>query len=291
MTALFKSEQAKAGILEWYERFLGKLPVAVESRVVATGAGETHVAVAGLKDGPPLVVLHGALSSSAHVLGEIVPLLETYRVYAVDVVGQSVKSAEARLSVASNDYGVWLSEVMEGLSLPRAHVLGVSWGGFVAIRLAAVAPEKIERLVLIVPAGVVKTPLMNNMKVGIPMTMFMMSPTPEREKKFLATQLTTVDDEDWAPYLAAAFRSYNLSMKVPALAKVEELRGLKAPVMVVAADRDLSFPGEQLLRRAAELFENLEVRELLEDSAHCPPTTDAFRAELSGKIGRFLGGN
>lgn len=292
MTVLFKSEESRGRVLEGYEHFLARVeslaPGKVEGREVSTRFGVTHVLVGGPEDGPAVVVLPGALASSAHVLLEVAGLLEEFRVYAVDVIGQSVKSADVRLSVTNNDYGEWLSEVMAGLSLERAHVMGVSWGGFVATRLAVVAPEKVESLSLMVPAGVVKTPFMNSVKVGLPMTMFMMSESEERTRKFLATQLTTVDDADWAPYLAMAFKAYNLSMKVPALATVEELKGFDAPVFVVAAERDLSFPGEKVLARAGELFSNLQKTELLKGSSHCPPTTDGFREWFCGQMAGFL---
>jgi 2-hydroxy-6-oxonona-2,4-dienedioate hydrolase len=48
--------------------------------------------------------------------------------------------------VANNDYGVWLAEVFDGLALASTAVIGVSWGGFAAIRLAAHAPDRITKL-------------------------------------------------------------------------------------------------------------------------------------------------
>lgn len=288
MTILFKSEEDRVQVLNWYDRFRDRLGVEAESRIVSTKFGESHVLVTGPKDGAPLVVLHGALASSAHVLVELGPLLSRFRVYAVDVIGQSVKSAEVQLSVINNDYGEWLSEVMDGLALSQANVLGVSWGGFVAIRLAVVAPEQIASLSLLVPAGMVKTPMKNNFKVGIPMTMFLMAPNRKRMLRFLATQLTTMEDEEWVEYLGTAFHAYRMNMNVPVIAKPEELERLKAPVFIVAADGDLSFPGRDVLTRAEEVFPNLQKRELIENSLHCPPTTDGFRQWLCKKLVEFV---
>ncbi len=288
MKSVFKGEQAQAVLLQWFERFRERLPAPTEGRRVKTRFGDTHVLVGGPEEAPPVVLLHGALASSAHVLREMAPLLERFRVHAVDIIGQSVKSADARPSVSNNEYGEWLSEVMDGLSLPRAHVVGVSWGGFVAIRLAAFAPERIERLVLLMPAGVVKGPAWEGFsKVGFPMMLYLLSPSERRLKAFVRHLLTTHDD-DWMPYLGDAFRSFNLDIRVPALARPEEFKGLKAPTFVLGADRDVSFPGAQLLARAPELFPSLVDRELLKDCRHCPPTTEAFRHWLSERVGGFL---
>jgi pimeloyl-ACP methyl ester carboxylesterase len=288
MKSAFRGEQAKAVLLQWFDRFRGRLKVPTESRMVKTRFGDTHVLVGGPEAAPSVVVLHGALASSAHVLGELASLLERFRVYAVDIVGQSVKSADARPSVSNNDYGAWLRDVLEGLSLERTHVVGVSWGGFVAIRLAAFAPERIDRLALLVPAGVVSGPPWDGLtKVGIPMMLYRMSPSERRLKAFVRHMLTTTDD-DWMPYLGDALLSYNMDMRVPALAKPEELEGLKAPTLVLGADLDLSFPGQKLLARAPVLFSTLADQELLKDCRHCPPTTDAFRRWLSDRISGFL---
>jgi pimeloyl-ACP methyl ester carboxylesterase len=225
MKSVFKDEQSKELLLTWFDRFKSRVPVATESRVVKTRFGETHVLVSGRESAPGVVLLHGALASSAHVLRELASLTEAFRVYAVDIVGQSVKSADARPSVSNNDYGVWLSDVLDGLSLERAHVVGVSWGGFVAIRLAASAPHRIQRLVLLVPAGVVKSPFWGGLtRVGLPMLRYRLSPSEKSLRGFVRNLLTTTDD-DWTPYLGDAVRSYNMDMRIPALARPEELQG------------------------------------------------------------------
>jgi pimeloyl-ACP methyl ester carboxylesterase len=288
MNSIVKNPAARTALEGWYQTFRAKIPARTTERRVSTRYGETHVLVGGPEHGPAVVVLHGALASSAHVLAELAPLLSTFRVYAVDIIGQSVKSAEVRPSVSDNSYGVWLAEVMEGLGLPRAHVIGVSYGGFVALRLAAHAPERIERFVLLVPAGVVEGPVVDGLfKVALPMLMYRAFPSEKRLARSLRHLLTTHDD-DWAPYLGEAFRGIDLDMRVPPLAKPGEFANLTAPTLVIGADQDLSFPGQKLLDRVTKLLPNLKDKELIANCRHCPPTTDEFRAWLSGRISRFL---
>lgn len=288
MSIVFRNEAARQRLVEWSDKFRARIPHPTESRTVATRFGDTHLFVGGPPDAPPIVLLHGALASSAHVLGELAALMQRFRVYAVDVVGQSARSADARPRVDNDDYGQWLREVIDALGLTRTSVIGVSWGGFVAQRLAAIAPERIERLVLLVPAGMVKSPAWAGLvRMGIPMALFRMSPTEARLRKFVKGILSTLDD-DWTPYLGEAFQSFNMDMRVPALSKVGEFARLRAPVLVIAADDDVSFPGHVLLARAKELFPTLSDTELLKDCRHSPPTTDAFRAWMSKRIETFL---
>lgn len=288
MKPIFKSDAAKTLMLEWFERFRARLRVPTESRMVPTRFGETHVLVGGPADAPPVVVLHGAMASSAHLLGELAPLLERFRLHAVDVVGQSVKTPHARPSVKNNDYGVWLADVLDGLSLASAPIIAVSWGGFAAIRLAAHAPERIERLALLVPAGIVNGSAWQGMtKLMWPMMMWRMFPSEKRFDAFANRLLTTTDD-DWKPYLHDAFSSFNMDMTVPKLATPDELARFQAPTFVLAGDGDLSFPGAKLLARATELFPSLVAQELVANCRHSPPTTDVFRAWLGEKLARFL---
>jgi pimeloyl-ACP methyl ester carboxylesterase len=284
---MFKDPRARESMTRWYEKFRGAISHETVGRRVKTRFGDTHVLVGGPGEAPPLVLLHGAMASSAHALKELWPLLERFRVYAVDVIGQSPMSADARPSVKNLDYAHWLVDVMTGLDLARAHVVGVSWGGFVAHRLAAVAPERIERLVLMVPAGVVRPSVRGFFELGWPLMWYRLAPTPARLAQVASALLTTTDD-DWATYLGEAFLSYDLAkMVIPPLAKPGDFTRLEAPVLVMGADRDLSFPGAALLERVKTLFPSLAGTELLE-GRHCPPTDDAFRKRLAGRVGDFL---
>lgn len=288
MKPVFKDEQAVARMQAWFSRFRANIGVPTESRTVATRFGDTHVLVGGPPGAPPLVAVHGAMATSAHMLRELAPLLSRYRIHAIDVIGQSVKTPHARPPVNNNDYGVWLGEVLDRLELPRVSLLAVSWGGFAAIRLAAQSPERIERLALLVPAGVVNGHAWQGIKkLALPMMMNRLFPSEKRFFAFAKHLLTTTDDE-WLPYLRDAFASYNMDMRVPKLATPDELAAFKAPVFVIAGDQDVSFPGDKLVGRAKQLFPSLLGAELIPDCKHCPPTTDEFRGWLAHKLDAFF---
>lgn len=288
MKPVFKDDQAVTRMQDWFERFRTNIGVPTESRTVATRFGDTHVLVGGPPSAPPLVAVHGAMATSAHMLRELAPLLSRYRIYAIDVIGQSVKTPHARPPVNNNDYGIWLGEVLDGLELPRVSLLAVSWGGFAATRLAVQSPERIERLALLVPAGIVNGHAWQGIKkLAWPMMMNRLFPSEKRFFAFAKNLLTTTDDE-WLPYLRDAFASYNMDMRVPKLATPEELAAFKAPVLVIAGDQDISFPGDKLITRVKQLFPSLASAELIPDCKHCPPTTDEFRAWLTTKLDGFF---
>lgn len=289
MSRVFRSEAARAALHPWFETFRAQVPHPTESRRLATSFGETHLLVGGPVDAPPLVLFHGAMASSAHALAELWPLLERFRVHAIDVLGQSPMSADLRLPVKGDAHGRWADELFPLLGLESAHVLGISWGGFVSTRLAVQAPGRIRRLALLVPAGLVTGPAWHGFwAMGWPMTAYLMAPSPARLERLMAPLLTT-PDEGWKRYLGEAFLAHDMrGMQVPPLATPQELATFKAPTLAIGAELDVSFPGQLLLDRARTLFPGLCDTELLRESRHCPPTTPEFRAWLGKRVGDFL---
>lgn len=289
MSAIFASEASKAKIAHWYRTFREALPLHTEARRIETPYGVTHVLVAGPPDAPPLVCLHGALASSAHVLPELGPLLERHRVYAVDVLGQSVMSADARLEMKDDSYARWLEAVCAGLGLARFVLFGVSFGGFVAQRALARMAGRVSALVLLMPAGVVNGPVWRGLKeAAFPLFLYRMAPSQARLAR-VCRAIFTKPDARWTAYFGDAITSYRLDVRVPPLLAPEDVTAYRGPTLVFGADEDLSFPGRALLDRSKQLFPHAEL-ELIEHCKHCPPLEDAFRNWLAARVTRFLSG-
>ena len=107
-------------------------------------------------DGPPVLALHG-LASSAHWYDLVAPTLrENYRIVAPDQRGHG-KTTQAERgydwpTLASDAVGL-----MDRVAPGGFVVLGHSWGGNVAINLAALHPDRVSALVLI-EGGIVAGP-------------------------------------------------------------------------------------------------------------------------------------
>lgn len=273
----------------WYPKFRAAIPGDTETRELDTPFGRTHVLICGAPTGPPVVLLHGAMASSAHAVSEVAALLATHRVYAVDVLGQSVMSADARLPLDPPSVVRWAAAVFDGLGLSRAAVIGISWGGHLAMCTAAGLPERVQRLVLVVPAGLVASPAWPSLwNVALPLAIWRLTGREASLQAFLGAIFTGFD-EAWAGWIRDAMVHYRQDFRAPPLSSPDSVRGWGGPTLVFGADKDLFFPGEALLARARALFPQAET-ELIADCRHSPPFTPAFRAWLAGRIGRFLAG-
>jgi 2-hydroxy-6-oxonona-2,4-dienedioate hydrolase len=286
-TKIFKSEAAQKRLEAWYDKFLAHIPGSVEHRDVPTVHGPSHVLLAGDPAKPPLVVLHGSLASSAHMVPELGPLLDRYRIIAPDIPGQSVRGPHVRLPLKDDSLARWLVEVLDGLGIGEFNLLGVSWGGFVARQTAGLIPARVRRLVLVVPAGIVSGPLLKGFtRMAWPMVMYRLFPSERRLRK-LVTPLFSTWDDDWAHFFGDAIRDFKLDLRIPPVATDEQLRALTMPVLVIGAGEDVSFPGAKLVARVKALVPKVET-ELVAGSKHCPPTTDEFRTWLADRVTRFI---
>jgi len=283
--SIFHSPQGEAIMERWYQHFLAALPFPATSRTVPTGLGDSHVLVTGPDTAAPFVLFHGAMSGAPHALSQMGDFPQQHRVYAVDIPGQSVRGPKVRPDPEAT--GRWVIEVLDGLGLDRAVLCGASWGGYVALRGAIAAPERASGLFLAVPASLVKAPVWPQLRdMGIPLMLYKLMPTPARRDRMLAGQFTT-HDPMWAAFIADAMRYMVLDFSVPPLVTDDDLAKLTAPVGIMAADRDVSFPGEQLLERARSLFPNLVVAELVADSNHIPAFDGSFTPSFVAAMTRL----
>lgn len=106
-----------------------------------------HVDIQG--GGPPLILLHGFTGSSKTWKPFMEEWSASFTTIAIDFLGHG-------LSDIPRDYRRYtmeetladLSQIMDQLGINKAHVLGYSMGGRVAVALASTYPDKIDRLIL-----------------------------------------------------------------------------------------------------------------------------------------------
>ncbi|MBB5953851.1 pimeloyl-ACP methyl ester carboxylesterase [Saccharothrix tamanrassetensis] len=124
-----------------------------EGRTVRLRDADLHVYQTGPDSGPPVVLLHGFLTS-ALTWREVYPALaERHRVTLVDLPGCGGSPApKARRWTADRAAGL-LVDLFDALGLDAPAVVGSQMGGSIAAWLAATHPGRVSRLV-VMAAGV-----------------------------------------------------------------------------------------------------------------------------------------
>jgi 3-oxoadipate enol-lactonase len=109
---------------------------------------QLHYVFEGPED-RPVVVLGGSLGSTLEMWDpQVVALTERFRVLRYDHRGHG-KSPVVAGPFEIADLGTDVLELLDRLEIVRAHVVGLSLGGMVGMWLAAHAPDRVDRLVLL----------------------------------------------------------------------------------------------------------------------------------------------
>ena len=108
--------------------------------------GQIHYRTEG--SGEPLLLLHGTLLSSAE-FDSIIPILSTdYRVIAMDLLGQGNSDSPPRPDYTIEEHGRVVSNVLNHMEIEKTSMVGVAGGATLGVELAAVYPERVDKLIL-----------------------------------------------------------------------------------------------------------------------------------------------
>lgn len=98
--------------------------------------------------GEPLVLIHGGLTTIGEMQGWVQPLATTRRVIAVEMQGHG-RTADTDRPMNFATMGDDIAALLDHLKIPKADLVGHSFGGASAIRATIQHPHKVRRLVVI----------------------------------------------------------------------------------------------------------------------------------------------
>jgi pimeloyl-ACP methyl ester carboxylesterase len=286
--SIYTSSEGESIIHTLYDRQLSHLDIAAESRMVATRFGDTHVLLAGPGDGMPLVMLQGGNTTSPITLGWFMPLINKYRVYAIDTIGHPGKSTPVRLSPRDDSYGQWLVDVLDALELERVAMLAGSYGAGILLRTAAYAPERISQAVLLIPSGIVSIPTSTMLfDLLVPLVLYRLAPNRDRLLRVLRPMfLNEPIPEEVIEITEAVFRHVHIEPEMPRNVTGEEMARFTAPILVLAGEKDRLFPAQQVIARARQVFPNLVAADIIPGSPHF--ISERRLPDLNRRIDAFL---
>jgi pimeloyl-ACP methyl ester carboxylesterase len=258
----FKSGEARARYFAAYDAVLRKWPVAYQELDLSTRWGVTHVVVSGPQDAQPLLLLPCFHGTATVWRPNVEGLCQHYRLYAVDVIGQAGKSVASRRIRSRRDYADWLVELLDALGVARASVVGNSFGGFLALSLALFAPERVDRVVLISPAGVFTSVVWKFVygafRVGIAYLAGNRG-TPD-VTAFLGRDVhLDPRDADWANLVSLVLSDgVRVNAAFPRVFSKAELGAIRAPTLLLIGDNELLYEPHAMLTRARDRMPTLE---------------------------------
>src|SRR6266446_1030233 len=109
-----------------------------------------HYQEAGDEKAPPIILIHGFISSNSIWSGVLLLLARVgFRVIAPDLpgYGYSDKPTDAPYTIAAQARSV--IGLMDRLGIDKAIIVGASYGGAIAATMALDHPERVEKLILV----------------------------------------------------------------------------------------------------------------------------------------------
>lgn len=277
--SLYSNSEAKEAILAIYQRKLDSLSIEYSSEYIPTSFGNTHMIVTGSPKNPPLLLIHGS-NGCAPIALEVYPnLSKKYQVFAVDVLAQPNKSAETRLSMKDNTYGEWVHEVLEKLQLEAVTLVGFSLGGLIILKTLLHQEKRIKEVFLTAPAFIVNgNPLKAIFKLFLPMRRYMKTQKEGYLEQFL--KATFSERDPFAlEFLAKVLVHFEMDFTpVPTITN-KEAQKIKTPITLIAAEKDVIFPGTKMLKRAQKIFPSLKKTVFLSNSLHVQTKSDNQKVE------------
>ena len=284
--SIYRSLSGKQQILKLYDQNWDALGLALEHHAIPTRYGSTHVVAVGPRDAPPVVVFHGGNMISPISFAWVQQLTSCYRFYAPDTVGHPGYSAETRLKAGTFQYGEWASDVIDGLGVENPVGMGGSYGAGILLNLAAYAPHKLQKAVLVVPSGFAPPPLLSlAARIGVPMLLYQLT----QKRTWLVRSLSAMypnPSENVIEITGMVYKHLKLEAEMPRSIQPADLKDFHAPTLVLAAEKDVLFPPQAVLQRARQVLPNLIAAEVIPGSAHFLPPH--LWDGLCQRIDRFL---
>ena len=212
-----------------------------DSTTVTKGSGQ-YADVNGIKlyyetsgTGRPLILLHGGLGSG-EMFGPVMPLLaQRHQVVAVDLQGHG-RTADIDRPIDPQLLADDIGALIEHLALAKPDVVGYSLGGGVALHTAAKYPSKVRRLV-VVSANIRPDAIYPEMRAQQGQVNAAAADFMKETPMYQLYQRVAPHPEDFPRLLDKMGQAMSKDFDF-----TEEVRGLRVPTLIVAADADMAPP-------------------------------------------------
>ncbi len=169
--------------------------------------------------GKPLILLHGNGEDNSYFVYQVAYFSRFYRVIAIDTRGHG-QSPRGTAPFSIQQFAEDLRGFLDQHDIPKAHILGFSDGGNIALTFALHYPERVDRLILnganLFPAGVKPT-------VQLPIVLGYHTASLFAKRSPKAKENAAL---------------LGLMVKEPNI-RPEELNGLTVPALVIAGTKDM----------------------------------------------------
>lgn len=265
----WRSPEGYRAIMAWYDAQCGQLMLPYQSFFVPTRCGPTHLIVAGEADRPPVFLLHGMSANAMMWRRQLAALARQYRVYALDVIGQSGKSAPSRPWKSGMGYAEWLGDVLDALHVQQACFVGISNGAWLTLKFASRTPERVKKAALLSAAGFLPVSAEALGKLLLLYSGFLLIPSHSSAYRlarfFAAPDVPLLDEVSDLMYIVLRYHKHQ---SAPPVIRPDDLHAFNAPVLLLMGAYESLFDPRAVIDTAARVLPNLAHAEIVPHAGH-----------------------
>lgn len=259
--------------------------------VVATRFGTTHVYRYGPADPDaaariPVVLVHGAGGNSSQWYPNVAALSAERPVHAVDTVGDPGRSVQHEPIHQPERAAQWLDETLDGLGLDRVHLVGASYGGWLALNQALHRPGRLASVTLLDPGGLEKVGVRFFSWVFLSL-LATFAPKAMRPRLAAWLEQPVLVVPELRTMVRLGVRAYRIRRPAPLPLTEPELRSIRTPLYVLLGKRSLLVHPERQRERVPRLVPGARV-EIVADTGHGPQIDHA--AQVNSRMLSFMDG-
>jgi pimeloyl-ACP methyl ester carboxylesterase len=271
----FRTAAARAEYHRLYDEAVALSSVPIEQAEVQTSFGTTHVLTAGDRNKPPLVAMHG-LSMSSTMWIPLLPILTaSHHVRMLDRVGDLNKSCATTVVPSPSRVVEWIDQSLDALEVERAALVGLSIGSWMSAHYAMARRDRVERLALLAPVGVVSNQHMKwlaAMTFNLRLRPTLASAARSFDTFVMDASRPLLSESPWRP-IAQQFivgtPSFHFNVREPRPMKysIDKLAASEIPALVIVPRDETLHDGPTMAQRFREQMPHAQV-ELVDDANH-----------------------
>jgi pimeloyl-ACP methyl ester carboxylesterase len=214
---------------------------------------------------------------------ELLAALGGRRAFLVETIGDVGASEQTAPIRDADDEAGWLDDVLDGLGLDRAHLVGSAFGGWLVLNHGLRSPDRVRSISGIEPVfGRIGLRVARR---GVLVLLAGLAPGPVRRRLAVRLHQPLLVDSRLRRLGTLAFTRFVNGHPRPQFLDDEQLGAVTAPTLVLLGAQSELHDAEELARRLERAMPRAEV-ELVPDAGHSLPVEHP--EAVGGRVRRFL---